>query len=48
MKEVFLSVSGKSRDSPEQKGAVFSGRHDRKRGGKSFTGTITIERRKRL
>lgn len=48
MKEVFVPVSGKNRDSPEQTGAVFSGRYDRKHSGKSFTGTITVERRNRL
>lgn len=48
MKELFCSDSGKSRDSPEQKDAVFSGRYDRKRSGKSFTGTIMVEGRKRL
>ena len=48
MKELFCSDSGKSRDSPEQTGAVFSGRHDRKHSWKSFTGTITVERRNRL
>ena len=48
MKEVLVPVSGKNRDSPEQKGAVFSGWHDRKHRGNSFTGTIMIEMRKRL
>ena len=48
MKEVFVPVSGKNRDSPEQKDAVFSGRYDRKYSGKSFTGTIMVEGRKLL
>lgn len=48
MKVVFLPVSGNNRDSPQQKGAVCSGRHDRKHSRKPFVGTNMEERRKRL
>lgn len=48
MKAVFCPDSGKSRDSPEQKAAVFFGRYNRKHSRKSFVRTSTVERRKRL